>query len=234
MKLSGFPFSTIGRWYCRRACLKEYRKQEKRSVNERPVELRFVFEHLSKTCPRTVLDIGPGKSSLPHLMSLCGYRVTAIDNIEDYWRGGLFNRHFYVQRDDITSPKLTGKFDFITCVSVLEHIREHEAAVRSMFSLLNPGGSLVITCPYNETTYVDNVYKQPGAGYGQNFPYICQIYSRREIDTWLENSGCDLVAQEYWRFFTGEYWTFGDRVCPPVEAGKDKLHQITCMLFRKR
>jgi len=233
MKLPHFPFHLLGRMYCRHLCRNEFRKQDKTRKNERPVELRFVFEHLTRTCPDTVLDVGPGKSSLPHLMSICGYNVTAVDNIDDYWRAGVFNRHFLVEKDDIRSPRLTGPFDFITCVSVLEHIADHERAVASMLSLLDPGGSLVLTFPYCETRYVENVYALPEAGYGAHFPYICQVFSRAEVDGWLAANHCEIADMEFWRFFTGELWTFGGRVCPPVETTADGLHQHCCLLLRK-
>lgn len=38
-------------------------------------------------------------------------------------------------------------FDLVTCISVLEHIPEDTAAVRSMWALLRPGGKLVLTLP---------------------------------------------------------------------------------------
>ena len=42
----------------------------------------------------------------------------------------------------------TGKsFDLITCVSVLEHIPADKAAVKLIWSLLHPGGRLILTLP---------------------------------------------------------------------------------------
>ena len=38
------------------------------------------------------------------LLASCGYVVTAIDNIRDYWPNGMVNRHWHVQNDDITKP----------------------------------------------------------------------------------------------------------------------------------
>jgi SAM-dependent methyltransferase len=38
-------------------------------------------------------------------------------------------------------------FDLITCISVLEHIPEDARAVRTMWSLLRPGGKLILTVP---------------------------------------------------------------------------------------
>jgi predicted SAM-dependent methyltransferase len=38
-------------------------------------------------------------------------------------------------------------FDLITCLSVLEHIPEDKAALERMWSLLCPGGKLILTLP---------------------------------------------------------------------------------------
>jgi len=130
---------------------REYRTQQFVAVNERPVELRMVFAYLARACPRTVLDVGTGATALPHLMRNCGFLVTAIDNIRDFWPRGMVNRHYHVINDDITHTRLTQTYDFITCISVLEHIADHGAAMRSMLSLLNPGGHLIVTFPYHDT-----------------------------------------------------------------------------------
>ena len=212
---------------------REYSTQQFIAVNERPVEYRFVFEHLTRACPRTVLDVGTGATALPHLMRSCGFLVTAIDNIRDYWPSGMINRHYYVIHDDITRTAMKGSFDFITCVSVLEHIREHRAAMRSMLSLLNPGGHLVVTFPYNESRYIPNVYEYPGSGVRERPAFITQAFSRVEVGTWLAGGEGELLEQEYWQFFTGEVWTCGERICPPVRTSGAGPHQITCLLIRK-
>jgi SAM-dependent methyltransferase len=38
-------------------------------------------------------------------------------------------------------------FDLITCISVLEHITQDKAAIETMWSLLRPGGKLILTFP---------------------------------------------------------------------------------------
>ena len=224
----------VGNIYVWQLCRREYECQAFQGFNERPVELRFVFDQLAKLCPAKVLDVGTGLTALPSLLRTCGCIVTAIDNIHDYWPDGMVNRHFHVIHDDITQTRLTeNQFDFVTCISVLEHIPNHDAAVRSMFSLLKPGGHLVLTFPYNECKYVDNVYKLPGSVGEGKFPFVTQVYSRQQIDKWLTENSAKLVAQEYWRFFTGEFWTLGQPLCPPVEVTSTDGHHITCLLFRK-
>jgi SAM-dependent methyltransferase len=86
----------------------------------------------------------------------------------------LINRHWAVVNDDIRKPRIRSEFDMITCISVIEHIKEHAAAFQSMIRLLQPGGHLVLTTPYNEQGSVPNVYDLPDAAYGKSLPYICE------------------------------------------------------------
>jgi 2-polyprenyl-3-methyl-5-hydroxy-6-metoxy-1,4-benzoquinol methylase len=223
----------IGLFYVNFLCRREYKKQKFTGINERSIELQFVFKCLSQKWPKTVLDVGTGATALPHLIRNCGFLVTAIDNIRDYWPFGLINRHYYVINDDITKTHLKDTFDFITCVSVLEHIRDHRGAIRSMFKLLKPGGHLVLTFPYNEHRYIEHVYSLPDSLVKIKYPFITQAYSRNEVNEWLSDSSGKILEQEYWQFFSGEYWTCGKRICPPIQVDKNVKHQISCLLIQK-
>lgn len=222
----------LGRLYVEPVNKHEYKNQQLH-INERPVEYRFVFEHLSRVFPDSVLDVGSGRTAFPAILRQCGFKVTAIDNIKDYWPKGMFNRHFYVRQDDIRNTALSETFDFINCVSVMEHIPEHRLALKSMFKLLNPGGHIALTFPYNETKYIENAYKLPDAGYGQDHSYVCQIFSREQVDEWLEENNGTLVEQEYWRLFSGDYWTVGERLAIPRQVSKDDQHDLSCLLIKQ-
>jgi hypothetical protein len=102
-----------------------------------------------------------------------------------------------------------------------------------MFKLLNPGGHLILTFPYAETRYVRNVYKLPGSSYGQDATYICQSFSRHELNQWLHSNNGKIIEQEYWQFWTGEHWTVGKQVIPPRKVTAGKRHQISCVLIQK-
>jgi len=197
--------------------------------NERAIEIAYVFKNLTKYYPSTVLDVGSGQSSLPHLMSSVRFEVDAIDNKGSYWKAGMFNRHFKVDQQDILNHTIKRHYDFITCVSTLEHILSHGMAVRNMLDLLNPDGVLLITVPYNENEYIQNVYRRPDAGYGHNFDYVCQVFSRKEVESW----GGVILDQEYWKVFHGEFWTVGRQYYPPIQTTKDERHQLTCILMKK-
>ncbi len=203
-------------------------------LNERVVEYPFALSALAEADGREVLDVGTGVSAWPHLMANCGFIVEAVDNYGSYRRGPLINRHFHVGRQDITRPTLDKRYDAVTCISVLEHIPEHRAAVRGMLGLLRPGGRLILTVPYNERTYHPDAYRHPAAGYGQDVPYIAQVYSREQLDQWLADSGASLVRQELYRVFTGELWTQGERLHPPEPSSADAPHHLACMVLEAR
>jgi SAM-dependent methyltransferase len=226
---------SLGRGYISRVVQSETEAQRFKRWNERPVEFRFVFEQLTRLCgsAQTVLDVGTGTTALPHLMANCGFVVTAIDNMRDYWDETMVNRHFHVIDDDVTNSSLkTSSYDVATCVSVLEHIPPHGKAMATMHRVVKPGGHLILTIPYHETEYHPNVYEHSESSYGRGIPYVAQSYSRAELDQWLA-LGFELAEQEFWHLWSGKLWTCGEKLNPPRRTSSSEPHQLTCLLLRK-
>jgi SAM-dependent methyltransferase len=221
-----------GRAYQRKVLQSEYEAQKFFRHNERPMEFGFVFKQIGRFAPETILDIGTGTTALPALMANCGAVVTAIDNIRDYWPEGMINRHWHILDDDIQAMKLTEKSDLVTCISTLEHIKNYDAAVRSMLGLVKSGGHLVITGPYTDAFHVDDCYRVPGADAGLAAePYIGNSYSGEDLKRWLGFGG-ELIEAEYWKGFSGKHWALGERIAPPRPATvADGNH--ACLLIRR-
>lgn len=212
-----------------------HRRRKFVGFNERSIEFGFVFNQLAAILPETILDVGTGKTALPSLMANTGSLVTAVDNVKDFWPTGMINRHFYVQHDDITNTKISEHFDLVTCVSVLEHIEKYDLAVENMVSLLNDGGHLIITSPHSNFKYCQNVYDESdSSAYNRDFPFVCQSFSNPIIDSWLEKYDLEIVSEQYWKLWTGKFWTTGERIMPAVLTDRDSDHQLMCILFRKR
>lgn len=214
-------------------CKKEFVNQTFVRFNERPVEFSFVFRKLAEIYPRKILDVGTGTTALPHMMRNCGFLVMAIDNIHDYWESDIINRHYHVVDDDITDTRLNDKFDLITCISVLEHIKNFDAAIRNMFALLKPNGYMILSFPFNEHAYIQNVYELEGSSYGQNNPFITQSFSRTEINKWIQQNHGIIVEQEFWQFWDGNYWTVKNQIIPPRKVNVKEKHQLTCLLIQR-
>ena len=223
----------VGMIYPRILSKFEYDHQIFLHLNERPVEFSFIFKQLTNIWPKTVLDVGTGKTALPVMMRNCGLLVTAIDNIKDYWEYGMINRHYHIIDDDIQNTKIKQKFDLITCISVLEHIKDHDAAMKSMYKLLNPGGHLILTCPYTDKKYIPNVYGMKGSNVKNKLSFSTQSFSSNQRDKWMLDIKFSLEEEEYWQFFEGQFWTGGKMLNKPKLVNKNKNHQICCMLFKK-
>ncbi len=211
------------------------RREQRHPVppNERPVEYRYALDALIQSAASSILDVGPGTSPFPALLTRCGYDVTAIDQIDSYWSGDFFNRHSIVERGDITQAQ-AHQYDAVLCISTLEHIPDHRAAVRGMFSAARPGSIVVITVPYNEDgSYCPNAYELPNAGYRAN-NYVAQIFNREILNEWISENDAELVHQEVYEAFTGERWTEGKRILPPRQTTTAEPHQLTCVTLRAR
>lgn len=209
---------------------------------ERALAYAFALRWISDAAPRNLLDVGTGQSAWPHIVASTGVHVTAVDNYSElygrgpsWWRRTrFFNRHYYVIDDDISDSAVTERFDFATCLSVLELVDDHERVVRGMFDRLLPGARLAVSVPYNDAEFVDNAYALPDAGFGWDLRYRCRQYSNRELTGWLQANGATLVEMNVFRCFTGPYWTVGDRLPAPVPAAVDEPHHLACMLLEKR
>ncbi|HZL50615.1 MAG TPA: class I SAM-dependent methyltransferase [Terracidiphilus sp.] len=197
------------------------------------MEFAFALKALADNHPESVLDVGTGTTAFPHLLRNCGYVVTAIDNVKDYWPEGMVNRHWPVLDVDIVRPngRSLGGFDAITCVSVLEHIENHVAAIQNMASLLKPSGILVLTTPFSHHNPHPNVYLHADTLRDPRLPYICRSSSGAELEQWI-SCGLSLERKQLWSMFTGPVWATG-KPCPWRESSESQPHQLGCFLFRK-
>ncbi len=224
-----------GRWYINQVCASEYEHQPFLVHNERTIEYRFALQALGEYLPKRVLDVGPGKTAFPSVLRDCGYVVTAIDNVRDYWPDGMVNRHWWVRDVDILNPgeALSRKYEAITCISVLEHIADHKTAMKNMAQFLEPGGILILTTPFSSNHPHPNVYAHPDALYGRDLAYGCRSSSASELAEWL-TLDLTLVRRELWKLFTGEVWATGER-CPWQKVEReDQPHQLGCFLFQRK
>jgi 2-polyprenyl-3-methyl-5-hydroxy-6-metoxy-1,4-benzoquinol methylase len=213
-------------------CRRQYEEQLSRNYSERPIEYRFALQQLSEVRPTRILDVGTGTTAWPALLYDCGYVVTALDNIRDYWTNDVINRHWLVLDRDVTLPvRNLGHFDVVTCISVLEHVSKPIDAVANMVDLLPLGGTLIITTPYNVSEGSPNVYRRPDALYGQNAAYVCRSYCKRDLDQWLA-MGLRVEFQELWCLFSGPLWATGQRTEWKL-ASEAEPHQLGCFAFRK-
>ena len=110
---------------------------------------------------KRVTEIGPGSDSALGYLDL---DATEFAWAIDYSQGALdaFKRKFaegkiQFRLADVMRPgsvgDMDGKCDYVICNSVIEHVIDHEALVRTMHSLLEPGGYVVCTTVLHQRMY---------------------------------------------------------------------------------
>lgn len=112
-------------------------------------EWDFVLEYLPKLGSWQkvrVLDVGCSRNLFCYEVKSRGYYLLGIDlEIPEVKFPTRFKQH------DIRQPLQEGQFDFVTCISVFEHIEEEQPkALKNMIECLTVGGRLLLTIPTKE------------------------------------------------------------------------------------
>ena len=110
--------------------------------------------------PIDVLDAGCAEGYLAHILSLCGYKVTAGDicesvlqksrTLEVRWNELVSRPEFLTMDFDNLPPE---RWDAIVFASALHHSMDRRATLKSCFKALRPGGVLIAS--------------EPGVGHGE-------------------------------------------------------------------
>jgi SAM-dependent methyltransferase len=89
-----------------------------------------------------VLDVGAGSGAFSKRLEDAGFQVVAtdLDPAQD-WMKKLDLARF--NPDEFGGPI----YDLVTCVETLEHLENPRGALKSLRSLLRPGGHIVISTP---------------------------------------------------------------------------------------
>ena len=180
----------------------------------------------------TVLEVGAGIGTISALL-LPRERYVATD-IDPSQLSTLTNRfcnvpyvetaHFDVRsRED--AAEFHGQFDSVLCCNVLEHIDDHETALRNLFDILKPGGRLVLLVPRGKKLFgsldeiVDHVRR----------------YEPDELTSLLESIGFEVEGVRHFNKAAVPGWWFNARVLKKRSFGRFqlKLYDSLVWLFRR-
>ncbi len=97
-----------------------------------------------------LLDIGCGNGNVSIALGSLGYTVWGIDVDETSIKMANERNPFENVRFDVVDANAfteSEQYDLIICTEVLEHLEKPEALVRSAYSILKPGGTMIVTVP---------------------------------------------------------------------------------------
>mgnify|MGYP001266221578 CR=1 FL=1 len=103
---------------------------------------------------RRILDVGCGNAWVAGHFCPLGVSVFSMDistvNPVKAIKKYPFDRHFGIVADVYALPFRESTFDCIIAAEIIEHVPDPAAFIRCLLKVLKPGGSLIVTTPYNE------------------------------------------------------------------------------------
>jgi len=125
-----------------------YAKQEQKRIG---AKLEMI-DKLVTGNQRIALDVGAGTGNLTGKLLQMGYKVTAVDISAEMCTILQRNYHSFIENNKLTIVKSPienlafdrGKFDLITCYSVLHHLPDYLTALRRLSVFLKKGGVIYV------------------------------------------------------------------------------------------
>lgn len=137
-----------------------------------------------------VLDIGCGSGGLLSLLQQQGHSVCGVEPNDELvsLANKLHPELHVVQGTGADLDRVTGSFDAITIIDVLEHIEDDREQLRRIWDRLVPGGQLVVLVPAFPLLYGE---RDRNNGHFRR-------YTSRELIGKLREIGFEPRRQRYW------------------------------------
>jgi len=153
----------------------------------RDPEFQELEREVDAVKPRRVLDAGSGEGGVA--MALCArLPELTVDGVEvsftnvriarqlNRWKTASFRQGLAEEVHEYFEP---GRFDLAYSFAVLEHVRDVDATVRSILTVLRPGGRFCFVVPMHEFRARGPIPDyRPVHGYADH----CRVFSAAELD----------------------------------------------------
>ena len=152
----------------------------------RDPEFQELEREVEAVKPRRVLDAGSGEGGVA--MALCArHPGLSVDGVEvsatnvriarqlNRWKTAAFRQGLAEEVHEYFEP---GRFDLAYSFAVLEHVRDVDATVRSILTVLRPGGRFCFVVPMHEFRVTGPIPDyEPVHGYADH----CRVFGEAEL-----------------------------------------------------
>jgi SAM-dependent methyltransferase len=105
---------------------------------------------------KSVLDIACGVGYAGPMFIQSGavsyHGVDINDKLVEYAKDNFASELIGYSVGDICTFKIDKKFDLISCFETIEHIKDYKTAIKNLYDMLNPGGTLLVSSPNRPVT----------------------------------------------------------------------------------
>jgi SAM-dependent methyltransferase len=176
---------------------------------------RWMYDQIAPFCKGHILEIGSGIGNISDFLLRDHEEVTLSDVKPVYCRRleqtfgdrhslrGIFPVDLAVPDVEKFYPRLVGAFDTVIALNVVEHIDDHELAIRNARKLLKAGGMAVVLVPAYQWLYNP---LDKGLGHFRR-------YNRRSLSELLSGQHLEVVHIQYFNAAAIPGWWISGSLC---------------------
>ena len=192
---------------------------------------RWIYDEIAPYAGRRLLEVGCGIGNMTsYFLGLD--EVVGLDRLPSsvrYVRAAFADRpNVHICEGDITTrdtvAQLAGhRLDTVMCLNVLEHIEDHQTALRHMAELLTPGGRLLLFVPAG--AYMHGTLDSALGHFRR--------YDRGQLRSLVTATGLDVLRLSYLNIAGIPGWWLNSRVLKRdiLPHGQLKLFNLLAPLF---
>lgn len=197
---------------------------------------RWMYETIKPHCSGKILEIGSGIGNISQFfindgaeISLSDIETSYFPQLEEKFTG---NKNLKgIQLLDLSDknleknhPELIGAFDTIFALNVVEHIPDHEQAMKNALKMLRKGGKVVILVPAFQALY---------NGFDKQLDHQ-RRYTQKSLRKLLEGNGFNVIHAQYFNVMGVLGWFFSGNILRKKEipGGQMKLYNELVPLWK--
>ena len=192
---------------------------------------RWIWDRIQPYVGQRVLEVGAGSGTMTRflygreLIVATDRETPYLDRLRNAFRRrpGIIVEHFDLEGPD-RGDLSRYSFDTVTCINVLEHTADDEAALRRAHELLVPGGRVIIYVPAGRSLYGS---LDRGIGHQRR-------YEKDELIDKLVRSGFEVEHISFQNRIARLAWWFNARVTGrrALPSGQSRLFDLMVPVLR--
>lgn len=162
-----------------------------------------------------ILEVGCGIGNFTGLLAKYG-KIWAVDINQEYIKRNKPDKKINVGFGDIEKGKYFFKnktFDSIVCLNVLEHIKDDNSAIKNLFTLLKPGGRLILLVPAHQFLYGE---------IDRSIGHV-RRYNKGDLTRRLEETGFKILLSRKLNLLGALGWFIAGRILKEDIVKKDNI-----------
>lgn len=197
---------------------------------------QWMFQIIKPHCTGNILEIGSGIGNISQYfiedganISLSDIETSYFPLLKDKFAGkdnfkGVRLLDLSDKELDKKHPELIEAYDTIFALNVVEHIPDHEQAMKNALKMLRPGGKVVILVPAFQWLF---------NGFDEQLDHQ-RRYTRKSLTTLLEGAGFKVIHKQYYNAMGVLGWFVSGNIMKKkmIPGGQMKLYNSLVPLWK--